>query len=531
MSLFPGGSVPWLLGHELRVAWRGFGGQTRTGKDGKPKGNRNRGLIVALVLLSVGGIAALSLIPQMHVLSRMQVKPNGWLVLGFDAGMAFMFSLMLAQALNGATVALYERNDLDLLLSSPIKPRTILTVRALGVAVMAGLTYAVLASLFVVPLVVMGQPQWLAIYVVVAALALAASAFGLAIAMGLFALIGPRRTRTVAQVLAALIGASLFLAGQARNILPKEQVTELEGRIVTFVKNTRVDVDAPYAWPALAVLGEPLPLATLAALALLIFFGVTTLLGRRFGADAAAAASAPANTSKKAAALASDKGGIKGSFGGSPFRVLFRKEMRLLLRDPWLISQVLLQIVYILPMGFAVWRAGRSNGEIAMAAGASAICFIAGQLAGNLTWITASAEDAPEMIASAPAPMRDIVSAKVLAALLPAAAIVLPAVAAAALISIRVAAIAAVGASLAMSTSALLNLWYAKPASRRDFRRRRSGSMLIGIVEMLLLFACSGFTWLSMMGLYLWAAGLALGIVTVLVVMRKPLRLSPFANA
>ena len=378
----------------------------------------------------------------------------------------------------------------------------------------------------------MGQPQWLAIYVVVAALALTASAFGLAIAMGLFALIGPRRTRVVAQVLAALIGASLFLAGQARNILPKEQMTQIADRVVGFVKNTRVDVDAPYAWPALAVLGEPLPLATLAALALLIFFGVTTLLGRRFGADAAAAASGGStNSRKKTLALAGDKGGIKGAFGGTPFQVLFRKELRLLLRDPWLISQVLLQIVYILPMGFAVWRAGRTSGEVAMAAGASAICFIGGQLAGNLTWITASAEDAPEMIASAPAPMRDIVSAKVLAALLPAVVIVAPAVTAAALISLRVALIAAIGAALAMSTSALLNLWYAKPANRRDFRRRRSGSMLIGIVEMLLLFACSGFTWLSMMQLYLWAAGLAVAIVTVLVVMRRPLKLSPFEMA
>ena len=529
MSLFPGGSVPWLLGHELKVAWRGFGGQTRIGKNGKPKGSRNRGLVIALVLLSVAGIGALALLPQMHVLSRMQVKPTGWIVLGVSVGMAFLFTLMLAQALNGATVALYERNDLDLLLSSPIPPRTILTVRALGVAVMAGLTYLVLGSLFVIPLVVMGQPQWLAIYAVVASLALMASAFGLAVAMGLFALIGPRRTRTVAQVLAALIGASLFLAGQARNILPKEQVQAITARIEA-IDATKVDVTAPYAWPTLAVLGEPLPLATLVALALLIFFGVTTLLGRKFGADAAAAASGSTTGRKKTVAL-NDKRGITGAFGGSPFRVLFRKEMRLLLRDPWLISQVLLQIVYILPLGFTVWRAGQTKGEIAMAAGASAICFIGGQLAGNLTWITASAEDAPEMIASAPAPMRDIVSAKVLAALLPAVIIVAPAVIAAAFVSVRVALIAAIGAALAMSTSSLLNLWYAKPASRRDFRRRRSGSMLIGIVEMLLLFACSGFTWLSMTGLYLWAGGLALAIVTVLVVMRRPLRLSPFATA
>ena len=93
------------------------------------------------------------------------------------------------------------------------------------------------------------------------------------------------------------------------------------------------------------------------------------------------------------------------------------------------------------------------------------------------------------------------------------------------------AAIAGCGAALSMCASALLNLWYAKPSSRRDFRRRRSGSMLIGVVEMLILFGCAGATWLGLMGYYLFAGGAVIVIVGVLTVMRRPLRLSPFANA
>ena len=433
MRLFPAGSVPWLLSHELTFAWRSFG-KTRLDKEGKPKVNRMRGLVLALVFLGVGGAVLLSLLPQMHVLSRMEVRPTGWIVLGVSAGMAFVFSLMMAQALNGATVALYERNDLDLLLSSPLPTRRILMVRALGVAVMAGLTYAILASFAVIPLTIMGKPQFLAVYAVIAALALMASSAGLAIAMGLFALIGPKRTRTVAQLLAALVGASLFLASQAANILPKTTISNLdEWRQRTFTPD-QIDLAAPYTWPTRAVLGEPLPLAVLCALALLIFFAVTTLLGRRFGADAAAAAGSSVSGRERAKA-AKRSSRVKGAFGGSPFQVLFRKELRLLLRDPWLISQVLLQIVYILPLGFLLWRSGRTSGEIAMASSASAICFIGGQLAGNLTWITASAEDAPELIASAPARMASVVWAKVLAALLPALIIVAPAVGGMALIS------------------------------------------------------------------------------------------------
>lgn len=526
MSVLPGGSIPWLLGHELRLAWRGFGSGGRTGPNGKRKGGRNRGLVIALVLLAVVGAAAVSLLPQLHILSRMQVRPNGWLVMGVSVGMVFVFSLMLAQSLNGATIALYERNDLDLLLSSPMPPRTVLTVRALGVAVMACLTYLVLSSLFVIPMAVMGQPQWLAIYAVLIALALLASSGGLAIAMGLFALIGPRRTRTVAQVLAALLGASLFLAGQARNFLPKHTLNDISARIASIDPN-QVDVSAPYAWPTLAVMGQPLPLISICAFALLLFLFVTASLGRKFGQDAAAAAGS--SVSGRAQAVTQRKAArAKGAFGGGPFDVLFRKEMRLLLRDPWLISQILLQTIYILPLGFTLWRAEHSSGELAMTAGASAICFIGGQLAGNLTWITASAEDAPELIASAPASMRAMVSAKVLAALTPSLLIVAPVIVGVAYLSPRVAAVAAVGVGLAMTSSALLNLWYAKPGNRRDFRRRRSGSLLIGLVETLILFACTGFTWTAINGLYAIAAGLAVAIIAVLVVMRRPLKLSPF---
>jgi ABC-2 type transport system permease protein len=529
LSLLPAGSTPWLLAHELRLAWRGMNNRSRPGKDGKPRNGRNRGLILALVLVAVAGMGVFAFLPSLHRFSRLHVEPTGWIVLGVSGGMLFLFSLMMAQALNGATVALYERNDLDLLLSSPIAPRTILTVRALGVAVMAGLTYMLLASLFVVPLAVFGQVQWLAVYVVIAALALVAASAGLALAMGLFALIGPRRTRVVAQVLAALIGASLFLAGQARNILPKETLKAIVARVEA-IDPGQVDLHAAYTWPARAVLGEPLPLAVIASVALLIFIVVTSALGRRFGEDAAAAAGSGASSRAQAkAAKAATK--VRARFGGGPFEVLFRKELRLLLRDPWLISQVLLQVIYILPLGFTLWRTGHASGEVAMAAGASAICFIAGQLAGNLTWITASAEDAPELIASAPASMTAVVWAKVLAAMVPSLVITAPAVAAMAVISVRVAGIAALGAAGSMACSALLNLWYAKPGNRRDFRRRRSGSILIGLVETLLLFACAGATWFALTGLYLVSVGLAVAIGAVLVVMRRPLKLSPFETA
>jgi hypothetical protein len=45
-----------------------------------------------------------------------------------------VFTLMLSQTLSASSEALYERNDLDLLFSSPIGPAKVLFVRSLGVA-------------------------------------------------------------------------------------------------------------------------------------------------------------------------------------------------------------------------------------------------------------------------------------------------------------------------------------------------------------------------------------------------------------
>jgi hypothetical protein len=56
-----------------------------------------------------------------------------------DAGAGGLATFMLSSALKSSVLALFERGDLDLLLSSPLPSRSIFTVRLLGVAAGAAL--------------------------------------------------------------------------------------------------------------------------------------------------------------------------------------------------------------------------------------------------------------------------------------------------------------------------------------------------------------------------------------------------------
>jgi ABC-2 type transport system permease protein len=106
--------------------------------------------------------------------------------------------------------------------------------------------------------------------------------------MALFALIGPRRTRTVAQVLAALVGAAFFLVSQTRTILGVQKSNSLFAEITRQAQEGRLHPAPIVSLPLRAMLGQPLPLLALLAGSAALFAVAALTLGRRFS-DAAAA--------------------------------------------------------------------------------------------------------------------------------------------------------------------------------------------------------------------------------------------------
>ena len=503
------GSAPWLLRHEIRLAWRGF--------TSRPGGGNTRWVRLGLAALVIGGTGSWLGWMGSGYIARHPVQLTPLICIGFEVGLLYLSTLMLAQALTFATQAFYERNDLDLLLSSPLPPHRVLRVRALGIAATSSAIYVFLASALVIPLLLRGVFNWLAVYLVIADAALLATALGLLLAMAMFRVLGARRTRVVSQVLAALIGASAFLMLQARNILPRAEWSRLVARF-SRLQSVGYDPHAIYAWPARAVLGDPLPLAAVTVFCIAAFWVVTAAVGRRFATDAAAAAgvghTGEAQGRRRAA------GADRMRFSGSALTALARKDARLLIRDPWLISQMLLQLLYFVPLGFLIWRNAGGN---LVAVAAVPVVFLTAQLAGNLTWVVVSAEDAPELIVSAPVAGPRILQAKLLVALGPVAvlaAVPLAVLAAASPVGALTTAACAVGGCV---TAALINVWYAKPAERKRMMRRRSQSGLMGVAETLLILAWAAVSFLLLNPpTRLYGLGLALAAAAALVVLRRP---------
>jgi ABC-2 type transport system permease protein len=476
----PAGSTPWLLAHELKLSFRAM-----TGRKGG-----SIGLIVVGAIMVITTIAAG--FPLALMMRHVPVRETPLLIMAFDVAMVAIFTLILSQTLASATMAFYERGDLDLLLSSPIPPRRVLTVRAVSIATVPFLWFAALLTIAALPLALTGQPRWLAGYLVLASIALLAAAAGVSVAMALFRIIGARATRTVGQLLAAFIGAGFFLISQSRNFLP-DGGRGLFGGVMRWSQSGVFAQGAPLSWPARAVLGEPLPLLAFVGASVLIFMTVAAGLGRRFSADAAVAAGVGSGAVRVSSRAVSAR-----SFGGGVFVTMMRKELRLLVRDPTLLSQVLLRTLYVLPLTFVMVKgAGHSSGHygfqisalmssVRLASLAGAVTFMAGQVAGSLAWITISAEDAPELLACAPVDGGLVRRAKLTATIVPVALLLALPLAVLLWLSPWIGLCAIFGAVASATSAGLVNLWFEKAAPRKAFRNRRGGSVLGAVAEMLL---------------------------------------------
>jgi ABC-2 type transport system permease protein len=467
------GSFLWLLAHELRVTFRG--------------GVRSNwiGIVITSVFITV--LTIFAGIPLAVALRHFKLELTPIVILSIDSAVFVVFTLLLSQTLSSATLALYERGDLDLLLSSPVSARRVLAVRALVIATSPLAIFFSLLGPMVVPSAFFGHPQWLGAIGVLVSLALAASSVGLFLAMGLFSLIGPRRTRTLGQLFAAFIGAALFLAGQGRYVFGQRapQALSLFKELAASGLFRR---DTLLGSLAAAVIGEPIPFATLALSAIALFVFSSWSLGTRFSRDASIAAGVSAGATRI------DQSRPIRQFRPGAFRNLVRKELLLLARDPALLSQVFLRVLYLLPLVFILVRNTQAHLEGQVSTGTGALVFIASQVSASLAWITVSAEDAPDLLVSAPISRRFSRRAKLSAALLPLTLLLVIPVAYLSFLSPRIGIIATLGVFAASVSAGLINLWYEVPGQRRQFRRRGSGSLVGNIAVLLMGLAWSATT-------------------------------------
>ncbi len=384
------GSTFWLLAHDLRLA----------GRDMRAAGKGRSTTVAAIlctviVLLHVIGFLAAPLLAQLHRSARGDLLLTGSIAIGGA------FTLFLSKAISESVDALYQRGDLDLLLSSPMPMRRVLTTRLLAIAVIAGFLPILLIVPLVDGMVLRGQFAWAGTYPVLASLALTASAAGAAITFGLLAWAGPRWTRFAARALATLFGALSFLTTQAKFLVPDH------ARLAAW-HALRPD-QTPRGlqwWPARAVLGDALPMAALAALGVGAVMAAAAALGQVYGAGV---------LNGGAGAVAARGGDLAGRFHGGVFAALWRKEWRLLVRHPGLAAQVFYQFVFLVPGAIALLRLGSA---VSHAPGGSpaGVVFLTALMTGRIARIVAAGpydgDQAQALAATSPVQSRAVAQAK-----------------------------------------------------------------------------------------------------------------------
>jgi ABC-2 type transport system permease protein len=314
-----------------------------------------------------------------------------------------------------------------------------------------------------------------------------ATALALSIATLLDLLLGPRRAKLVAQVAGVGLAAAVFALGQAPNFAPRW----FEAQLAALSQRP----PAPLDWPAQAVFGQPGPLIVVLGLAVAAALGSARLAAGRMEAAPADPASVPAVAIR----------GRRVRFGGAPVAALFGKEMRLLGRDPELISQIGQQLVFMVPILALIF----TDGQVTPARLAAAGVFLAGALASSLAWLVLCAEDAPDLIAAAPLRPGVAIRAKLAAALTPPmlmvavlALLVLPKSPLAVAVMLPMALVAGLA-------SAAMQAWTQKPGRRSAFRNRYRSSLLMAVGEFVLLGSIAGATRLLLAGSWWTLAALA----------------------
>jgi len=308
--------------------------------------------------------------------------------------------------------------------------------------------------------------------------------------------LGPRRTRLIAQIVAAVVGAAFAIGVQAAAILTYGRVS----RLAIFQSDSFVamapDDGSPLWWPARAAMGDLTLLIVVLGASLGLLAIAIAIFSARFGDHVIAASSigfgAKANLRR-----------VDRFRQASTRRALRRKEWALLRRDPWLVSQTLMQILYLLPPALLLWR-NYGDDITALVIMVPVLAMASGQLAGGLAWLAVSGEDAPDLVATAPISARKILQAKVEAVMGAMAVIVGPLLIALLLAAPKTGGIAVLGVAAASLSATVIQIWFRAQAKRSNFRRRQTSSRVATLAEALSSILWAGTAGLAAAGSWFW---------------------------
>jgi ABC-2 type transport system permease protein len=355
-----------ILRNDLRLLWRDI-------RAGKMRLVANAALLALLLL-------ATHLVSAFFFFNLKQVPP-----LAIEAGLwAFFGFLMLGAAMNQAISLFFERADFDLLLSSPIVTRAVLLARITVLSIGALLGAAIILLPLLNGIIIGFSLKYLGGYAVWCLLAIISACAGVWLTLTIVRLLGARRARIWVQVVAAVLGASVYLSFQIQQHVPAAQKAAFLGFL-------RSAIDwLGFTHLARGGRSEVLPLLFLAGVAGGIAFYTARQLARTFLAGMQESSAKPSRAARTRGKSYRFKSGLA--------RATFLKDLRLILRDPLLLSQILPSFMYILPVFFGL----RKLGGVAVLAPVAIV--LAVQFSNLLSDAAAAGEECLDLIRASPSP-------------------------------------------------------------------------------------------------------------------------------
>jgi ABC-2 type transport system permease protein len=490
----------WFARHELRLFWREWVSLLTAGRT-----RRMTGFVIGgLLFLSLLHLLAFSIIAPLTVKG---IAPDKQTLVAVGGGLLLALTTMISQAMDAVTKAFYARGDLDLILSSPAPTARVFALRMVAIAVSTTALTLAIGGPFINALVLFDGPRWFAAYGVVLALGALSTALATMLTIFLFRTLGPKLTRTISQIVSAVIGAAFVIGVQVAAIVSIGSYARLAFLTSQPVTDMAPDPASPLWWPARAVMGDPWALALLIGLGCGALALVIRTQAAGFG-DYVIAASGLDDTATR-------RGGGTVRFGRVSIKgALRRKEWLALRRDPWLMSESLMQILYLVPPALLLWLnfAGKVGSVLILV---PILVMAGGQLAGGLAWLAVSGEDAPELVGTAPVPASSIVAAKIEAVLAAIGLIFAPLVLGLALAAPEFALVAALGIAVSAFSAVLIQIWFRAQAQRKRFRNRQTSSKFATLAEALSSISWAGTAALAATGTWLAVGAAIMAVLTL----------------
>ncbi len=461
-------SLTWFARHEIGLFWRDWTGLVIRGR------THRKILACAALAAFVAGMHAVAWFVVTGAVDLVRMDPKAVYI--FISGCALVsLSLMVSQSLESVTRAFYARADLDLILSSPAPAARIFTIRICAVALTSVAMSALLVAPFLNVMAWEDGPLWLLGYLTLLSMSAIATAISLVIAVTLFRVFGPKRTRAIAQIIAAVIGAGFAIAMQLVAIAYFGNLSRLSVLTAPEVSQMLPDASAAIWIPARALLGDVSAALTFS----IVGFGLLALAIRATSARFATLALSTAGVGEQSGRTRRRPTGFRAR---TLRQTLRNKELVLLARDPWLLSQTLMQMLYLLVPAFLLWRNyGADIGAIVVVV--PVIVMASGQLAGGLAWLAICGEDAPDLIRSAPMSARLGLRAKVEAVLIAVCLVLSPILLFLAVFDPRAALVTVACLALSAGAATAIQVWFRAQAKRSHFRHRHASSKIATFAE------------------------------------------------